>query len=146
METIKKVINGVEYVAEWKGLAFSNARLEACKVKGSNRMNKTKLANVFFNELLISPKIGIDDINDMKQLHEILKFAQSILEGTYDDTSKAELSIEVDNEWAAYRLVFCEFANYTEDYVFNVMTPKQIKKANIALDKISEEIKKQTNK
>jgi hypothetical protein len=45
-----------------------------------------------------------------------------------------------------WRLVYCDYANFTYDEVFNRMTPQEIKSANIALDLIQEEIKKETKK
>lgn len=37
-------------------------------------------------------------------------------------------------------------ANFTHDYVFNHMTPQEIEEANIALDIVNDQIKKQSKK
>lgn len=144
MKIIKKTINGIEYVAEWKGVSFSKERIESCRVKNTEMLSKSKLAKVVFNEVITSPKISANDFSDFNEFEEVLDFGASVLFGEFDKKSDSQLKREVEQDWGAYRLIFCDMANYTEDYVFNEMTPAEIKKANIALDMIQEAIKRQT--
>lgn len=60
--------------------------------------------------------------------------------------TKAELKKRVRNNWAAWRLIYCEMANFTFDEVFHCMTPQEIEEANIALDIVNEEIKRQSKR
>lgn len=58
--------------------------------------------------------------------------------------TKAQLKQRVKKNWGAWRLIFCDMANFTYNEVFYHMTPQQIEEANIALDIVNEQIKKQT--
>ena len=145
MRTIKKNIRGIEYVAAWRGMAFSESSIEACRVDGTDRLSNSKLADIVFNEIIISPKVNIDDFKDFQVFDEVMDFGKSVLFGEFEKKkSKSQLEKEVRNSWGAYRLIFCDMANYTEEDVFNKMTPQEIQKANIALDMIEKEIKKKT--
>ena len=145
MKTIKKTIRGIEYIAQWQGLAVSNEQCERCKVEGTDRLSTAKIADIVFNEVIISPKVNADDFEDISEFNEVLDFGKSVIFGTFEAAkSKSALKREVEMDWLAYKLIFCDMANYTEDYVFNEMTPQQIEKANIALEIVSEQIKKVT--
>ena len=60
--------------------------------------------------------------------------------------TRAQTKQRVRNNWGAWRLVFSDIGNFTHDYVFNHMTPREINEANIALDFALEEIKRANKK
>lgn len=146
MKTVTKTINGTEYTAVWKGTIFANEAFKHCKVGGTNVVSDYKLAKIVFSDIIIDPEISIDDFEDMNEFYEVVDFGGSVLFGTYFDKSKSALKKEVESEWGLWRLVFNDIAAIDYDYVFNVMTPEEINKANIALDITAENIRKSMKK
>lgn len=147
MKTIKKVINGVEYTAVWKGINFSNENIKQCTIKNTNLLSTSKLAKFVFDNIIINPKVDIDSFDDISEFSAVLDFGKSVLFGTFeDDKSKTKLKREIENEWGAWRLIFCDMANFDYDTVFNQLTPQEIQKANIALDIVNDQIKKSSKK
>lgn len=146
METIKKVIDGIEYTAVWKGYNFSAKRLKECLLQDKKHYSNAKLADVIFGEIIISPQITADDFDNVQVFNEVFEFGRNVLFGDFEKKSKAKLKKEVNDEWAYWRLIFCDVGNFDYNTVFNQMTPQQVEKANIALDIVNEQIKKQTKK
>lgn len=142
METIKKVINGVEYTAVYKGYNYTTQRLNECLLQDKKRYSNSKLSAVIFGEIITSPKVTADDFDDIQTFNEVFEFGQSVLFGEFESISKAKLKKEVLREWDYWRLIYCDFSNFDYDTVFNQMTPKQVLKANIALDIANEQMKK----
>ena len=147
METIRKIINGVEYTAVWKGYNYTTRRINDCLTKDKKRYSNSKLSAVIFDEIIIDPKVTVDDFDDLQTFNEVLEFGKSVLFGDFEKKSTAKLKTEVlKEEWDYWRLVFCDIANFDYYTVFNQMTPQQVKKANIALDIVNEEINKKSKK
>lgn len=146
METIKKVINGVEYTAVWKGKNYTERVLKECLSEDERRYSNSKLSAVVFDDIIINPKVTADDFDDLQTFYEVLEFGKSVLFGDFESKSKAKLKSEVLKEWDYWRLIFCDIANFDYNTVFNQMTPQQVLKANIALDIVNEQIKKSNTK
>lgn len=147
MKTVKKIINGVEYTAVWKGIAYADEATEKCCVNGKNTLSPFLLSEIVFNEIIIEPKVCIDDFYSLEEFYEVLDFGKSVLYGEFEThKSKGKLKREVLDQWGAWRLVFCDMANFEYEKVFYEMTPQEIEKANIALDIVNEEIKRQSKK
>lgn len=143
MRTIKQKINGVEYVAVFKGIKYRSQAVEKCTDKKTGRISSYKLAKIVFDEIIIKPKVDIDNFGDnIDGFADVFDFGKSVLLGKFEPhKSKSKLKQEVEQEWGAWRLIFCDMANFDYDTVFNQMTPQEIKKANIALDIINAQIK-----
>lgn len=146
MEIVKKVINGIEYTAVWKGYNHSQKLKKQCLSNGKNKYSNEKLSNVIFGEIIINPKVSADDFEDIEVLRKVFDFGKSVLFGEFEENSKPKLKKDVLSEWDYWRLIFCDLAHFDYDTVFNQMTPQQVLKANIALDIVNDEIKKQKNK
>lgn len=146
METIKKVINGVEYTAVYKGYNYTTQRIKECLLQDKKHYSNEKLSTVVFGEIIINPKVTVDDFDDLQAYNEVFEFGRSVLFGEFENKSKAKLKKEVLNEWDYWRLIYCDIANFDYNTVFNQMTPQQVLKANIALDIVNEQIKKSNSK
>lgn len=147
METIKKVINGVEYTAVWKGYNYTTKRMKECLLQDKKHYSNEKLSAVVFGEIIINPKVTVDDFDDIQTYNEVFEFGRSVLFGDFEKKSEAKLKKEVKfEEWDYWRLIFCDIANFDYNTVFNQMTPQQVQKANIALDIVNEQIKKSNRK
>ena len=144
MRTVKQKINGVEYVAAWKGVKYREQAIEKCTDKKTGRMSSFELAKIVFDEIIIKPKVNIDSFGDnIDDFADVFDFGKSVLLGEIEPyKSKSKLKQEVEEEWGAWRLIFCDMGNFDYDTVFNQMTPQEIKKANIALDIINAQLKK----
>ena len=146
MKTVKKIINGLEYTAVWKGMAFANETRKKCRIGNTNMVSDYKVAEIVFSEIIISPKVNINDFEDMNTFYEVLDFGGDVLFGTYWNKSKLKLKREVEAERSMWRLIFNGVGSLDYDYVFYEMTPEEIYKANIALDMVIEEMSKAANK
>jgi hypothetical protein len=146
METIKKVINGVEYTAVYRGYSYTTQRIKECLLQDKKHYSNEKLSTVVFGEIIINPKVTVDDFDDLQAYNEVFEFGRSVLFGEFENKSKAKLKKEVLNEWDYWRLIYCDIANFDYNTVFNQMTPQQVLKANIALDIVNEQIKKSNSK
>ena len=147
METIKKVINGVEYTAVWRGYNYTTQRIKECLLKDKKHYSHSKLSAVIFGEIIINPKVTADDFDDIPTFNEVFEFDQSVLFGDFEKKTKAKLKYEVtEEEWDYWRLIFCDIACFDYNTVSNQMTPQQVRKANIALDIVNEQIKKSSRK
>ncbi len=140
---VEKEIDGILYKASYKGFAFSSLLDEQFKDDKSN----LSLGEILFSEVLISPKVDIDDFTSLAAYIRVRDFLLEVASGNYQKKkSDAEIRRKVKEEWGAWRLVYCDMANFTFDEVFHRMTPQEIKEANIALDLIQAELKKQSKK
>ena len=87
----------------------------------------------------------MDDFDDMESYNEVFSFLFDVATGvTGPKKTKGQLKQMVRDNFACWRLIFCDMANFTYDQVFNQMTLEEIEQANIALDMINAEIKRQT--
>lgn len=140
---VEKEIDGILYKASYKGLAY------ATMIEDQFRDNKSSLllGEILFGEVLISPKVDIDDFADMRSYLRVRDFLLEVASGNLSKPkSDSELKRKVKDQWGAWRLIYCDMANFTYDEVFHRMTPQEIKEANIALDIVQAEIQKRTKK
>ena len=148
MRIVEKTIGGIVYRAQYKGLAFSSQLQDRCETEDGKRLLQYDIARALFDEVLVSPKVTIDDFDSYSDFDEVYNFLFDVARGELGEKkrSRARLKREVLDDWACWRLIYCDMANFTYDEVFNRMTPLEIEKANIALDIVQAEIKKQTKK
>lgn len=142
--SFQKEIDGIVYHAEFKGIAFSLYLDELIE----NGISKTKLAEILFKEVLVSPKVSIDDFADIKSFYKVFKFLSDVALGINGKRqSKAKLERKVKENWAYWRLVLSE-RGFDFQTVFGkpFMTPQDVREANIALDMQIEADKKAAKK
>ena len=136
---VEKEIDGILYRASYKGIAFAD------KLEEHLKDTKSTLAfgEQLFKEVLISPKVEIDDFADMESYNRVRDFLIEVATGGFEKPqSQSKLKQKVRSQWSLWRLVFCDMANFTHEEVFHKMTPQEIEEANIALDIVFAEIKK----
>ena len=136
---VEKEIDGILYKASYKGIAFANKLEEQLKDKRSTFAFSEQL----FKEVLISPKVEIDDFADMESYSRVRDFLLEVATRSFEKSkSQSKLKQKVLSQWSLWRLVYCDMANFTHEEVFHKMTPQEIEEANIALDIVFAEIKK----
>lgn len=140
---VEREINGILYKARFKGMA--------CKFALESKINSKKsdyqVAEILFNDILVSPKVDIDDFEDMDTFYDVYDFLMDVALGEYETPiSNSKLRKQVEAEWNCWRLLCSDLGNFTYNDVFYQMTPYEIEKANIALDKVYTAIKSKTKK
>lgn len=142
---IEKEIDGVIYKARYKGIAFS---LELSERMDGND-SSFRLGEILFKEILVSPKVEIDDFADIEAFSKVFAFLLNVANGYgYGKRqSKTKLKQKAKDNWALWRLVL---SNRGFDYqtVFGkpFMSPQDAIEANFALDMVLEAEKKAAKK
>lgn len=138
---IEKEIDGVIYKARYKGIAFS--------LELSERMNgddsSFRLSEILFKEILVSPKIEMDDFADIEAFSKVFAFLLNVANGNGYETkqSKAKLKQKAKDNWALWRLVLSNRGfDYPTVFGKSFMSPQDVIEANYALDMALEAEKK----
>ncbi len=142
---IGKEIDGVLYKARFMGVAFSielNEKLE-------NNTASYEIAEILFSEVLVSPKIEIDDFADMETYLRVFDFLLDVASGNFGKPiRKSRLKKRARDNWSLWRLIFGSDGAIDYQTVFgkSYMTPQDIIEANYALDMKIEAEKKAARK
>jgi hypothetical protein len=140
---VEKEIDGIVYKASFRGMAYAYSLYEKYQEKGRNLARDNEL----FREILVSPKVGIDDFSDITSYSKVRDFLLDVATGRYYQKHRTGgIKDKVRNQWGCWRLIYCDMANFTYDEVFYRMNPQEIEEANVALDIVQEQIKKQSKK
>ena len=140
---VEKEIDGIVYKASFQGMAYAYSFYEKYSKKGTSKARD----NALFKEILISPKVEIDDFDDINSYSKVRDFLLEVVTGKYYQKQRRGSSRKkVKDLWGCWRLVYCDMANFTYDEVFHRMNPQEIEEANIALDIVQAEIKRQSKK
>lgn len=140
---VEQKIDGIVYQATFRGMAYAYSFYEKYKGKGQNLARDRAL----FDEILVSPEIGIDDFTDITSYSRVRDFLLDVATGRYyQKKSRGGSRQKVKEQWGCWRLVYCDMANFTFEEVFYRMNPQEIEEANIALDMVQAEIKKQSKR
>lgn len=137
----KKTIDGIVYTARFRGISFF------LRYVNNPDITQLQCAETLFKEVLVSPNVDIDDFEDLSTFNSVCQFLYEVAKGNGEKPiPKSELKRRVERDWACWRLIYCDMANFDYNTVFNQMTPQEIEEANIALDIIEAQIKKQSRK
>lgn len=129
---VEREIDGVIYKARYLGVGFSLSLNE----RMANENSSLQLAEILFREVLVSPKMEIDDFADVPAFSKVFSFLLSVTNGyTGKKLSNAKLKRRAEENWALWRLILSN-RGFDFQTVFgkSFMTPQDIKEANFALD------------
>jgi hypothetical protein len=146
---ISREINGVKYTARYLGIKYAFRVQEECSIEGTEQLNIELLAQRLFDEVIVEPKgLKIEDFDEYNQplnaLLAVIDFAKDVMiNGGDKRLTKVQSKERVKRDWAMWRLILSDIANFDYYYVFNQMTPQEIKEANIAIDIAIEQMKSQ---
>lgn len=127
----EKEIDGIVYKAQFRGIAFARELTE----QQTNNNSLFQLGKILFDEILISPKIDIDDFDSIETFTKVCDFLLDVAKGTVNRMpSKSKLRKKVNDEWALWALVLSD-SGFDFSTVFGkpYMTPQDVQEANIAL-------------
>ena len=82
-EQIKKTINGVEYTAQFNGLSPALKAIDECYVDGTSNISSYKLTKYILENVIIDPKMQIDDFEDADVMNEVVSFGREVMQGTF---------------------------------------------------------------
>ncbi len=143
---VSKVIQNVLYTAQFKGISYANKIKDLCREEKTGVIRQLDLAEILFNDVLVSPKMGIDDFSDSNTFDEVFGFLIDVATGDFNNQkTTAQLKQQARAQMACWRLIFSDISNLDYNTVFNQMTPQEIEEANLALDMIIAEIKRKSN-
>ncbi len=142
MDTIvEKEIDGVIYRARYKGIAFAIELSEQME----DDCSSFHLASVLFREILVSPKVEIDDFADIETYSRVLAFLLNVANGVGigKTRSKTRLKQKARDNWSLWRLVLSNRGfDYQTVFGKSYMSPQDVIEANFALDMALEAEKK----
>lgn len=82
--TVKKEINGKEYVAQFSGLSVALRAVDESYLEGSSNTSMEKLAEYLFQHVIVEPKnLTVDDFESMEDFNAVVKFANSVMKGEF---------------------------------------------------------------
>ena len=140
---VEKEIDGVLYKARYMGVSYALDLFDRVE----NDLSSVHISEILFREVLVSPKIDIDDFADMETFLKVRAFLLDAVNGG-KKLSKAKLKRRARDNWALWRLVFGSEGAISFQTAFgrNYMTPNDIVEANFALDMVNEQRRKAMRK
>lgn len=128
----EKEIDGIVYRAKFKGMAFALRVEEECE----NNKSQLRLSELLFREILISPKVTLDDFTDLDTFFRVQSFLLDVAIGNFfvKDLNRGQLKSKVKEDWGMWRLVMSEKFDFQTVFGKPFMTPQDILEANTALD------------
>ena len=140
---VEREIDGTLYKARFRGMAYAFTLRDL--IRGG--ISESRLTDILFTEILATDGIDKDDFPDFEALDRVRAFLLNTAMGNIEPhISKTKLKKQVNDEWACYRLVVNDISPIDYNIVFNQLTPIEIEKLNIALDRVYKEIKRQSKK
>ncbi len=142
----EKKIDGVIYKARYRGIGFSMELNDLME----DDYSSLKLAEILFTEILISPKVEIDDFADINTYSRVFAFLLDVANGIgiTKTRSKSGLKQRARDNWSLWRLIFQSDGAIDFPTVFGreYMTPQDVAEANFALDMYIEAQKRAAKK
>ena len=80
----KKVINGVEYTAQFNGLSAALGAIDESYIDGTENMSMVKMSRYIFENVIVEPKgLTADDFEDMETFNEVIRFGREVMQGKF---------------------------------------------------------------
>ena len=86
--TVNKTINGKEYTAQFNGLSAGLQAIDNSYIEGTQNTSMEKLIGYILKNVIVNPKMEIDDFETMDELNEVVRFGRAVMEGKFRETSK----------------------------------------------------------
>jgi hypothetical protein len=86
--TVKKTINGTEYIAQFNGISAALDAVDNCYIPGTQNISASKMAKYLFEHVIVEPKnLTADDFDSLEELNEVTDFAREVMQGNFRDTA-----------------------------------------------------------
>lgn len=84
--TVKKVINGTEYVAQFNGLSCALKAVDQSYIEDSQNTSMEKMSKYIFDNVIVEPKgLTVDDFDSLKELNDVIEFGREVMQGDFRD-------------------------------------------------------------
>lgn len=80
---VKKTINGVEYTAQFNGLSAAMRAADETYIDGTEITSVSKTADYILNNVIVDPKVTVDDFDTVDELNDVLAFGRGVMEGKF---------------------------------------------------------------
>lgn len=82
--TVKKTINGKEYVAQFSGLSTALRAVDQSYIGNTSNTSSEKLSKYIFEHVIVEPKgLTIDDFDSLKEFNEVTTFGREVMQGNF---------------------------------------------------------------
>ena len=73
-KTVKKIIDGVEYTAQFNGLSAALEAVDNSYIDGSSNTSSLKMAKYILENVIVAPRVDIDSFENAEKLNNVLDF------------------------------------------------------------------------
>lgn len=88
--TVKKEINGVEYIAQFNGMSVALDAVDNCYNESGNNISVGKLSKYIFEHVIVEPKgLTVDDFDSMDDLNAVVGFGREVMQGNFREEAQS---------------------------------------------------------
>ena len=83
--SVKKEINGTTYTAQFNGISAALEAIDNTYIEGTNNTSMKKLSKYLLENVIVDPKVSVDDFESMDEFNEVIAFAREVMQGDFRD-------------------------------------------------------------
>lgn len=83
--TVEKEIGGRRLVAQFNGVAAATEAIDSTYIDGTSVTSSKKLAEYVLKNVIVDPKLTMDDFDSIEELNEVIQFGQNVMMGNFRD-------------------------------------------------------------
>lgn len=88
--TATKKIGNQEYTCQFNGISAALKAVDDSYIEGTNNTSVEKMAKYLFEHVVVSPKVTIDDFDNMEEFNEVVSFAREVMQGNFRNQEDKE--------------------------------------------------------
>jgi len=82
--TVKKTIDGVEYTAQFNGVAAALDATDNSYIDGSSNISAAKFSKYLLENVIVEPKnLTADSFDSLEVFNEVTTFAREVMQGNF---------------------------------------------------------------
>ncbi len=86
---VKKVINGIEYTAQFNGVREGARAIDRSYIEGTSNISLEKIGDYVLKHVIIEPaNLDMDDFETMDDFKEVIEFGQGVMQGKFRNENK----------------------------------------------------------
>ena len=79
--TVQKEINGTVYTFQFNGISAAMDALDESYIDGSSNISLRKLNTYLLENVVVDPKMTMDDFEDVEKLNAVTAYARKVMQG-----------------------------------------------------------------
>lgn len=88
--TVKKTINGKNYVAQFSGVSTAVRAIDQSYIEGTGITSSEKLGKFILENVIVEPSgLQIDDFDDLEEFNEVTKWGRDVMYGKFRDKDES---------------------------------------------------------